>query len=99
MPYLTHEQRRKEAAEKRGLFHRIDGFQIHRVRRPVKSVPAWANNIKALQQRMLGKALQRYEIAYLYWRVGWNAREIAVKLKVSRRVVTETIARLKRDAV
>jgi hypothetical protein len=99
MPHLNHEQRIKEAAEKRGLFGRVDGFQIHRIRRPRKNVPPWANSNKTLKERILGKALQRYEIAYLYWRVGWNAREVAAKMKVSRRVVTETIARLKRNAV
>jgi hypothetical protein len=73
MPHLNHEQRIKEAGEKRRLFDRVDGFQIRRVRRPRKNVPSWANDMKSLRKRVLGRAMVRLKIAYLYWRIGLSA--------------------------
>jgi hypothetical protein len=97
LPHLTHNQRIREAAEKRSLFDRVDGFQIRRIRRPRKNVPPWANDMKSLRKRVLGRAMVRLKIAYLYWRIGLNAREVAAELGITRRAVTETLARLKRE--
>ena len=52
-----------------------DGYQVPKVRRPRKNIPQWAINHDALRSRIVGPAMRRYRIAYLYWGCGWNARE------------------------
>lgn len=59
-----------------------DGFQENKVRRPQKSIPDWAGSERKLKQRILGPSLRRYKIAYLYFRMGYNAREVAAACKM-----------------
>lgn len=71
-----------------------EGFQIRKIRRPRKNIPDWANNDKALKMRIFGPAMRRYRIAYLYWRVGMSAREVAEELKISRKQVEKVVYQL-----
>ena len=73
-----------------------DGFQVKTIRRPRKDIPEWANNDEKLRRRIFGPALRRYRIAYLYWRCGWNAREVAEELNISLTAVESTIKKLRR---
>jgi hypothetical protein len=70
------------------------GFQTKRARRPRKEVPMWANSDSALKKRILGRALRRYWIAYLYWRVGLTAREVAEELGIKISAVKSVIYKL-----
>lgn len=72
-----------------------DGFQTAKIRRPRKNVPEWANSDMALRWRIFGPALRRYRIAYLYWRCGWNAREVAEEMRMAKNAVEVIISRLK----
>jgi hypothetical protein len=71
------------------------GFQVRKVRRPQKDVPAWANNDVALRSRILSPAMRLYRIANLYWCCGWNAREVGEELGMSTGAVKTAIIRLK----
>lgn len=68
-----------------------EGFQVKKVRRPRKNVPEWANNDYQLRWRIFSGPIRRYRIAYLYWRCGWNAREIAEEVGVRPANVKRTI--------
>jgi hypothetical protein len=73
-----------------------DGFQIRKIRRPVKDVPEWANSQFGIVCRVLGPAgIRNLRIAYLYWRVGWNAREIAEELGMTGNAVKQVLQKLK----
>jgi len=71
------------------------GFQVEKIRRPRKEVPAWAHSDAELRKTIIGPALRRYRIAYLYWRCGWNSREVAEELDISRSAVEQVIHNLK----
>jgi hypothetical protein len=73
-----------------------DGFQVRKVRRPKKNVPTWANSDKKLKMRIFGPAMRRYRIAYLYWRVGMSAREVADELRTTEDAVEQVLTRLRR---
>ena len=62
------------------LFGTIDGIQVHRVRRPQKKIPAWAQSESTMRAHILKPALRRYRIAYLYYLANLSAREIAEEL-------------------
>jgi hypothetical protein len=72
-----------------------DGFQVTKIRRPQKDVPSWANSDSELRRAIVGPALRRYRIAYLYWRLGWNSREVAEELGISQSAVEQCIHNLK----
>ncbi len=67
-----------------------EGFQVNKARRPRKDIPEWASSIKRIEIKILRPAAiaarRRCQIAYLYWNLGWTAREVgqAVKMKVER---------------
>lgn len=76
-----------------------EGFQIKKIRRPRKNIPWWANNDKKLRTKVFhtrGNALRNYTIAHLYWRCGWNAREVASQLNLSQGAVEQILSRLRR---
>jgi hypothetical protein len=82
--------------ELRKLLGTTEGFQTTKVRRPRKKTPKWAKKDSTLMARILGKpALRRLRVAYLYWRCGWNSREIADDLKTTVKAVESIINRLK----
>jgi hypothetical protein len=63
----------------------IPGFQTKSVRRPAKTkAPDWVYNDKKLQDKIFAEARLKYQIAYHYWRLGWNSREIAEHFLKSR---------------
>jgi len=73
-----------------------EGFQVKKIRRPRKDIPLWANNDKKLKLRIFKSAMRRYRIAYLYWRVGMNAREISLEMHIKKQQVYDTIRFLKK---
>ncbi len=82
--------------ELRKQFGTTDGFQTTKVRRPRKNTPKWAKNDSTLVAKILGKpALRRLRIAHLYWRCGWNSREIADEIKTTVKAVESIINRLR----
>jgi DNA-binding NarL/FixJ family response regulator len=70
------------------------GFQVYTARRPRKNVPEWARSNRSLMARIFQPAIRRYNIAYLYWRVGWTAKEIAEELGQTVSSVKRVIERL-----
>lgn len=73
-----------------------EGFQVKKVRRPRKNIPVWANSDKKLKMRVFRRAMRRYRIAYLYWRVGMSAREVADEMRLNKQQVYDTIRFLKK---
>lgn len=71
-----------------------DGFQVKKVRRPRKRVPWWANSDTLLADYIFEGSRRRYKVAYLYWRVGFNAREVAEELEMTQTQVESIICRL-----
>lgn len=78
----------------RVLFGATEGVQIKKVRRPRKRPPAWVFNVRKLRKRIFRPALRRYRIAYLYWHVGLNAREIAETMKMKKKNVEAVIHKI-----
>lgn len=74
-----------------------EGFQVKKVRRPRKNIPLWANSDKKLKMRIFSPAMRRYRIAYLYWRVGMSAREVADDVGATINAVECVIKELKRS--
>jgi hypothetical protein len=74
-----------------------EGFQAKKARRPRKNVPPWASNDRAMRIRILGPALRRLRIAYLYWRLGWNSREVAEEMGMTTSQVQNTLHYLSND--
>jgi len=73
-----------------------DGFQITKIRRPKKNAPKWARSQSGIAMRVLGKRGQmRLRVAYLYWMVGLNAREIAGILNKSKKDIYNIIYTLR----
>jgi hypothetical protein len=61
------------------------GMQERRIRRPKrKKMPRWAGSAEKIHKRIFGTAQRRYDIAYRYWCIGMNAREIAEEFKCSK---------------
>lgn len=57
------------------------GFQESKPRRPLKkNVPEWIYNDKDIIKKLCEDAKLKYRIAYLYWRLGWTAKEIAIDI-------------------
>lgn len=88
------EQRISESRELRKLFGTTQGVQIKRIRRPRKPLPVWANDDHSLRLHILGPALRRYRIAYLYWRVGMSAREVADEIETTVKAVENVVHKL-----
>jgi hypothetical protein len=95
--HLDAADRKSELAEIRKLFGTTDGVQVQRIRRPQKQRrPPWAWNEKDLRKQLIGPALRRYRIAYMYWLVGMNAREIAEEMKTTTNAIECVIHKLNR---
>jgi hypothetical protein len=73
-----------------------DGFQVRKIRRPRKNVPTWANSDKKLKMRIFGPAMRRYRIAYLYWRVGMSAREVAEEVDTTTKNIYRILSDLRK---
>lgn len=73
------------------------GFQLKKIRRPRKDdPPSWATSHLEIARTILGPALKRCRIAYLYWCVGWSAAEVAFEMGLSENDVRVAIKRLKK---
>ena len=76
-----------------------DGHQEKKIRRPRKKVPEFAGSKRLLAARVLGPALRRYRIAYLYWLCGWNAREVAEEMHMTTAAVKSVLSGLRQGEV
>ena len=56
------------------------GFSVKKSRRPKKDAPEWVFNDKQLIEKLCKDVKFKYQVAYLYWRLGWTTREIAGEL-------------------
>ena len=73
-----------------------EGFQVQKVRRPRKKIPKWAASQSGIVMHILGKrGCIRLRVAYLYWMMGLNHREIAETLNKSRKFIRNTIYNLR----
>ncbi len=76
-----------------------DGYLIRKPRRPKKrKIPDWVFDKKKTHNKIYKQAKQDEEVARLYWRVGWTAKEIAEEILGSTqkfRVIESILYRLK----
>jgi len=71
------------------------GFQTSKIRRPQRNdIPEWATSNAGLMQKVLAPALRRLRVCHLYFRCGWNAREISEEMGLSVGAVQQIIHRL-----
>lgn len=71
-----------------------DGFQVRKIRRPRKDCPEWVANEESFRRALFLPAIRRYRIAYLYWRCGWSAREVAEELGITTNAVEQAVKKL-----
>lgn len=73
-----------------------EGYQVKRARRPSKSSPEWLFSDKEFFARVCKDYQRRYRIGYLYWRLGWTAREVAEETGENISAVKSIIYRIKK---
>lgn len=72
-------------------------MQLRRVRQPRKAAPPWAGTQAAIDAYLLRRAKHRAKVAYLYWCLGWTARDIAAETHESEAGIKQLVYRMKRE--